>query len=115
MFVKELDKINKEPVKAGKKVSMQVLISSTEGPHFAMRKFTIEPGGSMPEHTNSVEHEQLVLNGIARISIAGKTFEVKKNDIVFIPHWYETIGSDSFEFLCMVPSKEDKIEIINDK
>ena len=109
MFVKDLNNINKEKIKAGINTSVQVLISSEEGPHFAMRKFTIEPGGSMPKHTNSVEHEQLVLNGRARIGIGDKTFEVKQNNIIFIPsgtpHWYETVGSEPFEFLFMVPNK----------
>jgi len=118
MFVKDLTKIKKEKITAGKNTSVQVLISSKEGPHFAMRKFTIEPGGSMPKHTNSVEHEQLVLNGSAKIGIGDETFEVKQNNIIFIPagtpHWYETVGSEPFEFLCMVPNKEDKIEIVND-
>lgn len=31
-------------------VSKQVLISAEEAPHFAMRCFTIQPGGKMPLH-----------------------------------------------------------------
>ena len=118
MSIKKLDTINKEKVNAGKDTYVQVLISAEEGPNFAMRKFTIEPGGKMPEHTNSVEHEQFVLNGHAKIGIGDKTFRVKRNNIVFIPagtpHWYETLGTEPFEFLCMVPNKEDKIDIIGE-
>jgi len=116
MFVKHVNEIVKEEVKAGSKTTRQVLISSNEGPNFAMRKFTIEPGGGMPLHTNSVEHEQLVLGGKAEIIIGGKAYEVKKDDIVFIPagvpHSYKTIGNEPFEFLCMVPNKEDVIKIV---
>lgn len=115
MYVKHLNEIKKEEVKAGSKTSKQVLIGSDEAPNFALRKFTIEPGGEMPLHTNSVEHEQLVLNGEAEIVIGENKFHVKKDDIVFIPagisHSYKTVGNESFEFLCIVPNKEDVIKV----
>jgi quercetin dioxygenase-like cupin family protein len=116
MFIKPLNSIPKEEVKAGKKTTRQVLISPEEGPNFAMRKFTIEPGGEMPMHTNIVEHEQIVLGGRAKVVIGGKTYEVKKNDVVFIPagipHCYKTIGDEPFEFLCVVPNEADVMEIV---
>ena len=116
MYIKPLDGIAKEEVKAGTKTTRQVLISSEEGPNFAMRKFTIEPDGGMPMHTNSVEHEQLVLNGKAKVIIGGQEFEAKKNDVVFIPanvpHSYKTIGNEPFEFLCVVPNKTDVMEVV---
>ncbi len=117
MSIKQLIDVRKEEVKGATKTTRQVLISPDEGPNFAMRKFTIEPDGYMPMHTNTVEHEQLVLGGKATVVIGDKTFEVKKNDIVFIPakmpHSYKTIGNEPFEFLCVVPNKEDMIEIVS--
>jgi len=69
----------------------------------------------MPKHTNSVEHEQYVLNGRAQIGIGDEIFEVKKNDVVFIPadvpHWYKVLGDESFEFICVVPNKPDVVEL----
>lgn len=119
MSVKKLNEVPKEEVKAATKTSRQVLIGPSEGPNFAMRKFTIEPGGSMPMHTNTVEHEQLVLGGKAIVVIGDKTFEAKKDDVVFIPaktpHSYQTVGNEPFEFLCVVPNKEDIMEILNEK
>jgi quercetin dioxygenase-like cupin family protein len=116
MFIKPLNSIPKEEVKAGTRTTRQVLISPEEGPNFAMRKFTIEPGGEMPMHTNTVEHEQLVLNGKAKVIIGGREFEAKKNDIAFIPanvpHSYKTIGNEPFEFLCVVPNEADVMEIV---
>ncbi len=50
-------------------MSKQVLISAEEAPHFAMRCFTIQPGGKMPLHTNTVEHEQFVLSGKAEVTL----------------------------------------------
>ncbi len=116
MAVKKLSEVPKNPVPAGKKTYIQVLISSEEAPHFAMRRFIIEAGGSMPKHTNTVEHEQLVLRGRAHIGIGDEVYEVEKDNVVFIPanvpHWYENIGDEPFEFLCLIPNKEDKITIL---
>ncbi len=118
MSVKKMADVKKEKVAAGQKTSFQVLIGADEGPNFAMRRFIIEPGGSMPKHTNKVEHEQFVLNGKARVGIGDEVFFVQKNNVVYIPagipHWYQTIGDEAFEFLCMVPNKEDKIEIVKE-
>ncbi len=118
MSVKKINKIPKEEVKAGSKTTKQVLIGFDEGPNFAMRKFTIQPGGEMPMHTNTVEHEQLILGGCAKVIIGDQSFEVKKNDVVFIPakvpHCYKTIGDQPFEFLCVVPNKEDIIEVVKE-
>ena len=116
MSVKKIEKITIEKINAGEGVSRQVLISSDEGPNFAMRRFIIEPGGNMPNHTNTVEHEQLVLNGRAEIAIGDETYQVKKNDVVFIPanvpHWYKTIGDEPFEFLCVVPNLPDVVALV---
>jgi len=118
MFVKQISAVAKEEVKAGTKTFRQVLISSTEAPNFAMRKFSIAPGGGMPMHTNTVEHEQLVLSGNADVVIGEQKFVVKKDDVVFIPagvpHSYTTLGDEPFEFLCVVPNKIDVVEIIKE-
>lgn len=115
MSIKNINEIKKEKVNAGVNTFKQVLISADEAPNFAMRKFIIEPGGAMPMHTNTVEHEQYVLKGKAEVSINGKILIVQKDDVVFIPdgveHNYKTIGDENFEFLCIIPNKEDKITI----
>ena len=117
MPVKKSNEVEAKAIAAGKDTSMQVLITAQEGPNFAMRKISMQPGGSMPLHTNSVEHEQYVLGGRARIGIGEQVYEVREGDVVFIPeeipHFYENIGDEPFEFLCVVPNKEDKITIID--
>jgi quercetin dioxygenase-like cupin family protein len=119
VFVKKTEGIAKDKVPAGKGAWRQVLISAEEAPHFAMRRFIVEPGGGIPGHTNTVEHEQFVLRGRARIGIGDAVHEVCANDVVYIPagaaHWYEVIGEEPFEFLCMVPNKEDIIEFFDEK
>lgn len=116
MTVKHISEFEASEVSAGEKTSFQVLISSDQAPHFALRKFSIAPGGSMPRHRNKVEHEQYVLQGKAEVSIGDETHTVKAGDVVFIPagvpHHYRTLGDESFEFLCAVPNLPDEIEIL---
>lgn len=111
--------IQKNIVEAGSGTSIQILISPESAPHFAMRCFTMEPGGGIPKHTNTVEHEQYVLGGRAEVGIGDEVHEVKKGDVVFIPagvpHWYKNEGDETFQFLCLVPNQQDKIEIIEDR
>ena len=118
MSVKHAADLAAEKVAAGEGTSRQVLISADEGPNFAMRRFRMEPGGGMPNHTNTVEHEQYVLRGRARIGVGEHVVEVSADDVVFIPagtpHWYKALGEESFEFLCVVPNGPDLIEVLED-
>ncbi|HSG43069.1 MAG TPA: cupin domain-containing protein [Anaerolineales bacterium] len=119
MSIKRSQDVEANNVAAGKDTTIQVLISSQEGPNFALRKFSMGKGGGMPRHTNVVEHEQYVLNGEATITIGDEKHHVKTGDVVFIPegaiHSYENTGDEPFEFLCIVPNKEDTITIIDDE
>jgi quercetin dioxygenase-like cupin family protein len=117
-IVIESKSVPETEVKAGSGTSMQMLISPESAPNFAMRCFTIKPGGGMPNHTNEVEHEQYVIGGTAQIGIGDELFTVKKGDVVFIPagvpHWYENSDDDDFSFLCLVPNKPDTITIVSE-
>lgn len=117
MFIhKKIDTVEPTPQKAGKGVSMKMLLSPDESPNFAMRNFTIDAGGHMPLHTNTVEHEQYVLSGRARVVIGDQTIEAEEGDILLIPagvpHSYETLGDDPYSFLCLVPKGQDVIEVL---
>jgi len=116
MSLKHADDVPAQAVGAGQGTTRQVLIGPDEGPHFAMRRFTMQPGGGMPPHTNTVEHEQYVLRGRATIGIAGETLEVQRGDVVYIPagtpHWYKAHEGEPFEFLCVVPNLPDTIALV---
>lgn len=116
MYISSLKNIESTPLQAGEGASMQMLISPQTAPHFAMRKFVIKKGGHMPLHTNSVEHEQYVLKGSAKVIIADEILSAHKDDILFIPagvpHAYEVLGDEDYEFLCLVPNLDDKIEMV---
>jgi quercetin dioxygenase-like cupin family protein len=115
-MIRHADAVPAEDVAAGTQTSRQVLIGPEEAPNFALRRFRMEPGGGMPPHTNTVEHEQYVLRGRARIGLGAEVVEVSKDDVLFIPagipHWYEALGDEPFEFLCVVPNGPDRIEIL---
>ena len=117
--VKHADDVPAEPVSAGTLTRRQVLIGPDEAPHFAMRRFIMEPGGGMPAHTNTVEHEQYVLRGDASIGIGESTVRVRRGDVIFIPagtpHWYTAEGDEPFEFLCVVPNEPDRIRLLDEE
>jgi quercetin dioxygenase-like cupin family protein len=103
-------------VSVGTGARSQVLLGPDDGmPHFAMRRFQMDVGGGMPLHTNTVEHEQYVLRGRARIRIGDRVHEVGPEDVLSIPagmpHAYEVVEGP-FAFLCMVPNLPDRIDIL---
>lgn len=118
MSVRQSHSVPVESVPAGTATTRQILIGPDLGPNFALRKFIMEPGGGMPLHTNTVEHEQYVLGGRARVVIGEEVVEVEKDDVVFIPagvpHSYEALGEDPFEFLCVVPNAPDETRIVEE-
>ncbi|HLV02606.1 MAG TPA: cupin domain-containing protein [Acidobacteriota bacterium] len=116
--VKRAGEIARKEVRAGRATTSQVLLGPDDGArHFSLRRFTMGAGGGMPLHTNQVEHEQFVLRGRARVGIGEKVYEVGQNDVLFIPagtpHFYEVLEAP-FEFLCIVPNQEDRIQILDD-
>jgi quercetin dioxygenase-like cupin family protein len=97
MPIKHSTDVEAKNVTAGKDTTIQVLISSQEGPNFAL---------------------QYVLRGEATITIGDETHHVKTGDVVFIPegaiHSYQNTGDEPFEFLCIIPNKEDKITLVEE-
>lgn len=117
-LVRRAESVPATPVTAGTATEVQVLLGEGDGmPHFAMRRFRMGEGGGMPRHTNQVEHEQYVLAGRARVTVGERVHEVAAGEVLFIPagtpHSYQVVEAP-FEFLCMVPNRPDRIEIVDD-
>jgi len=117
-FVSHADSAERLDVGAGSATQKQALIGEEHGaPNFAMRRFIMGPDGGMPRHTNTVEHEQYVLRGRARVGIGDEVYEVSSGDFLLIPalvpHYYLVLEAP-FEFLCMVPNAPDQIEILDE-
>jgi quercetin dioxygenase-like cupin family protein len=117
-IVRAADDAARRAVTAGTATETQVLLGPAERmSNFFMRRFTMGAGGGMPLHTNSVEHEQYVLRGRARVTIADQAYDVKEGDFLYIPagtpHKYEVLESP-FQFLCLIPNQEDKVTIVGE-
>ena len=114
-IVRRADGPARQKIGAATNTEMQVLLGEQDRvPHFAMRRFIMGEAGGMPRHTNTVEHEQYVLCGRARVSIGNDVHEVEAGTVVYIPagvpHDYQVLEAP-FEFLCLVPNKDDVVEL----
>ncbi len=91
-----------------KDVSMRMMVGRGDGaPNFAMRHFTVEPGGHTPRHAHNYEHEVYVLAGAGRAEHEGDMHEIRSGDVLFIEpntvHQFVNTGSEPLSFICMVP------------
>jgi len=116
--IRNRNQIPLEEVSAGSKTQRQALTERGSGAGFHMRRFVMGPGGGMPRHTNAVEHQQYVLRGGAEVGIGDETHQVTAGDVVHIPagvpHWYDADEDEGFEFLCVVPDDQDRIELVDE-
>ncbi|WP_435156039.1 cupin domain-containing protein [Haladaptatus sp. DFWS20] len=116
-IVRKSDDIEYEAVGAAEGMSKGVLIGDEQdAPNFAIRRFMLEPGAEVPEHTNDVEHEQYVLEGEYSVGIGDEEYEVNAGDSLLIPagvvHWYRNENNESGSFLCAVPNGDDEISLV---
>jgi quercetin dioxygenase-like cupin family protein len=100
---------DKVEVEGAKGVSIRWLLSKKMGtPNFAMREFTVEPGGRTPLHTHEWEHEVYILEGEGvAVSTEGEK-HLTAGSVVFVPvgelHQFRNTGGSEFKFLCLVPN-----------
>jgi len=120
MVVKVDGQVKAQPVDRAVRTKIEWLIDRSDGaPNFEMRKFTIQPGGSIPKHYHpDIEHEQYVLKGRYKVGIGDRVYEVREGDSIYIPsgevHWYQNTGEQTAEFLCIVPKKEKYESVYTD-
>ncbi|MCH7546068.1 MAG: cupin domain-containing protein [Planctomycetes bacterium] len=114
MLIRRADQISGVPMKmeGASGVEMRMMVGRDDGaPNFAMRHFTVEPGGHSPRHQHNYEHEVYVLEGDARVEHDGEIHDISAGDIVFIEpnvlHQFTNIGQSDFKFLCLVPVSFD--------
>jgi len=116
-LIRRGDDIEYEDVGAAEGMRKGVLVAEEHGaPNFAIRRFELDPGASVPEHTNEVEHEQYVLAGEYVVGIGDEEHTVRAGDSLLIPagvvHWYRNEGDEPGAFLCAVPNGDDEIELV---
>jgi quercetin dioxygenase-like cupin family protein len=110
MFKVKYDQVKQSNVdEAGaSNVKIRWLISEREGAeNFAMRLFTLAPGGYTPLHTHPWEHEVFVLKGEGVVVEDGKDVALSAGDVIFVPseeeHQFRNTSNGELEFICLVP------------
>jgi len=107
--VRNMNDPKPSPVGSSRGAWIQVLLGPADGvPSFITRRFTLMPGGRIPEHRHgAIEHEQVMLEGEMVLSLDGEERVVRAGDCIFIPagvaHAYANRGGETVRFLCIVP------------
>jgi len=112
LYVGHIDKVKKEEVKMDgtEGTYIQWLISKEQGAeNYAMRLFTIKPGGKIAPHNHPWEHEIFVISGSGIIGAGDREVRVREGNFLYVPpdvvHWYRNDGDEDFKFLCIIPMK----------
>lgn len=91
--------------------SMAVMVGREDGaPNFALRHFTVDPGGHTPRHSHDYEHEVFIVEGGGTILLGGQERPIKAGDVIYVPadheHQFKARNTDDpigLRFLCLVP------------
>lgn len=110
MLIRHAETIPGKPMQmdGARDVTMRLMVGRADGaPSFAMRHFTVEPGGHTPRHSHDYEHEVYIVAGSARVEQDGEFAELAPGDVVFVrpntTHQFVNTGDEQFKFLCLVP------------
>ena len=90
-------------------VTVRWLVGENDGaPNFAMRQFTLEPGGHTPRHFHPYEHEVFVIEGEGIVVEHDVDQPLRAGDVVFVEpdvvHQFRNTGSSPLKFLCLIPN-----------
>ncbi len=92
------------------------LVGEKDGaPNFAMRQFTVSPGGYTPKHSHPYEHEVFVLEGSGVVLEGNHEHPLAAGDVVFVKpdeiHQFRNTSDAPFKFLCLVPNDATKKQV----
>ncbi len=110
MLIRNAQEVQGKPVEmdGASAVTMRMMVGRADGaPNFAMRHFTVAPGGHTPRHSHDYEHEIYVVEGAGRVEQDGEFRDLRAGDVVYVKanatHQFVNPGPAQFKFLCMVP------------
>ncbi len=110
MHIGNVEDIKKVHVKASGAINAfkQVLINVDHGwEGWAMRLFTLGPGGQTPRHAHPWPHINYIIAGRGILYMDGKQHNVKEGSVAYIPdeidHQFINDGEKEFSFICIVP------------
>ena len=114
MRITNPDQIDGQPMQmdGASGVTFRLLVGREHGaPNFAMRHFTVTPGGHTPLHQHNYEHEVLIMAGKALVRAGDTHRDVHGGDVIFMPanvlHQFKNIGDEDLKFVCLVPVQFD--------
>lgn len=86
----------------------RLLIGPKDGaPTFAVRLFSVAPGGHTPAHAHPYEHGVLVLRGQGEVLTPQGPKPIGPGTVVFVKpsefHGFRNPGPEPLEFVCIVP------------
>ncbi len=89
-------------------VTKRLLIGPGDGaPTFAVRLFSLSPGGHTPRHAHPFEHGVVVLSGRGEVLTQDGPRPLTPGTCVYIPpgeeHQFRNTGEEELSFLCVVP------------
>lgn len=112
-MVRKITEVRAQDVSDGKEtvgVTKRLLIDPVESPStFAVRLFTLAPGGHTAFHSHPFEHGVVVLKGRGEVMSAQGAKPLESGRVVFVApdelHQFRNVGDEPLEFLCVVPAR----------
>lgn len=95
-------------------VTVRWLIDKNSGANnFALRRFEINPSGTVPLHNHPQDHEIYILSGTGKFyNDKGQEEVAAQGDVIYIPpnekHGIDNLGEDNLIFLCVIPYFKDE-------
>ena len=114
MVIKKLNDVPYEDMSAFKGVKKQILIGRRDGSsEIIMRYFSIQPGGNTPYHNHGFPHVVKVEKGKGIvIDKDGREHALESNQVIYVKdnevHGFKNTGTESFDFICIVPSRGEQ-------
>ena len=95
-------------IEGARGVSIRWLVTKEEAPIFAMRQFTIEPGGHTPLHSHEWEHEIYILSGKGHVHLGDSPRAISPGMVALVPggleHQFLADEDEELIFLCLIPN-----------
>ncbi|MEW6217191.1 MAG: cupin domain-containing protein [Candidatus Bipolaricaulota bacterium] len=115
VIVREMTEVQSTDMSNGAEivgVLKRVLVGPSDGaPTFAVRLFTLTPGGHTPAHTHPFEHGVVVLRGRGAVLTTTGLVPIQEGSVVFVPsgdyHQFRNGGPERLDFLCIIPVQHE--------
>ena len=111
MVIKKLSEVAFAELKGYDNVTKRIVLGPDDGSNeIVLRYFTVGPGGASPHHSHDFPHLVKIEAGTGvEIDVTGQEHPLRAGDYVYVkenePHNFRNTGSESFEFICIVPRR----------